>query len=135
MAWLDIPSLDGFLAWGGAITMLTALSGAAWRLIRSGVRTGKRMNEFMDDWYGEQSRPGVAERPGMMERVSEIEGRLKRVEHELYPNSGSSLRDAVDQANRRLEQLCGPYCEDPEHPPPPPPPGVPPEALPDGTPE
>ncbi|MFE4972647.1 hypothetical protein ACFRAR_11055 [Kitasatospora sp. NPDC056651] len=45
-------------------------------------------------------------RPGLMERVGGIEDRLTRVEHELYPNSGESLRDAVDLANRRLARLC-----------------------------
>ncbi|MGW7518082.1 hypothetical protein ACWGJ2_21095 [Streptomyces sp. NPDC054796] len=28
------------------------------------------------------------------------------MEHELYPNSGHSLRDAVDLANDRLARLC-----------------------------
>jgi hypothetical protein len=31
-----------------------------------------------------------------MERVAGIEDRLGRVEHEVYPNSAESLRDAVD---------------------------------------
>lgn len=60
----------------------------------------------MDDWAGEEPRPGVPGRPGVMERVSVIEDRLTRVEHELYPNSGQSLRDAVDLANQRLARLC-----------------------------
>lgn len=48
-----------------------------------------------------------------MERVSAIEDRLTRVEHELYPNSGGSLRDAVDLANRRLARLCDPPTDPP----------------------
>ncbi|MEU2743204.1 hypothetical protein ABZ656_50145 [Streptomyces sp. NPDC007095] len=35
-----------------------------------------------------------------------MEERLGHVWHEVYPNNGSSLRDAVDQANERLALLC-----------------------------
>ncbi|GAA2948038.1 hypothetical protein ACFPN0_15370 [Kitasatospora cinereorecta] len=119
MAWFDAtPDLDTFLAWGGAFMLISAVVGLLWRLIRAACHTAARMNQFMDDWYGEPARPGMEERPGLMQRVMVIEGRLMRVEHELYPNSGGSLRDAVDQANRRLAQLCGPDCGDPEHHPP-----------------
>lgn len=121
MGWLDsAPALDTILAWGGAFTLISGVVGLLWRLIRGACHTGARMNQFMDDWYGEASRPGVDERPGMMQRVSVIEDRVKRMEHELYPNSGGSLRDAVDQANRRLARLCGSECDDPEHHPQPP---------------
>ncbi|MFJ7586944.1 hypothetical protein ACIQZO_06030 [Streptomyces sp. NPDC097617] len=106
MAWLDGPALNTLMAWGGVITLVVGVGGATWRFVRASIRTGTRMNEFMDDWYGEVSRPGVEERPGMMHRVKVIEDRLRRVEHELYPNSGGSLRDAVDLANERLARLC-----------------------------
>lgn len=71
----------------------------------------------MDDWYGEPERPGVPARPGVMERVSGIETRLNGVVHELHPNDGGSLRDAVDQANTRLRRLCPDHTE-PDCPPP-----------------
>ncbi|WP_434593219.1 hypothetical protein [Streptomyces sp. A5-4] len=122
MTWFDTPALETVVMWGGAFTIVAGVVGALWRLGRAASRTGARMNTFMDDWYGEPSRPGVVERPGMMQRVSVMEDRLRRVEHELYPNSGDSLRDAVDQANRRLARLCGSECDDPEHQQPPPPP-------------
>lgn len=100
------PTLDTVLVWGGAITLLVGAGAAAWRVVRGGLRLGRRVDLFMDDWYGEEERPGVPGRPGVMERVSGIEDRLTRVEHELYPNSGGSLRDAVDLANERLARLC-----------------------------
>lgn len=101
-----IPALDLALAWGGAITVLAGVGTVLWRVIRGALRLTRRVEEFMDDWAGEEERPGVPGRPGVMERVSAIEDRLTRVEHELYPNSGGSLRDAVDLANRRLARLC-----------------------------
>lgn len=117
-----VPSLDLVLVWGGAITILAGVGTIAWRVLRATLHLGRRVEQFMDDWSGEEERPGVPGRPGVIERVSGIEERLARVEHELYPNSGASLRDAVDLANRRLAQLC----EDEQEPPAPP--GEPPAA-------
>lgn len=69
----------------------------------------------MDDWAGEEERAGVPGRPGVLARLAGFEERLMRVEHELYPNSGQSLRDAVDRAHSRLARLC-PDPDDPEPP-------------------
>ncbi|MEU8870418.1 hypothetical protein AB0D24_04495 [Streptomyces javensis] len=101
-----IPALDTALVWGGALSVLAGVGTVVWRGFRGALHFGRRVNEFMDDWAGEEARPGVPGRPGVMERVGAIEERLQRVEHELYPNSGGSLRDAVDLANERLARLC-----------------------------
>ncbi|MEH0410996.1 hypothetical protein [Streptomyces scabiei] len=108
-----IPALDAALVWGGALSLLVGLGTVCWRVVRGSVRLGRRVDEFIDDWSGEPSRPGVPPRPGVMERMGGLEDRmggleeeLQRIKHELYPNSGGSLRDAVDLANRRLALLC-----------------------------
>jgi hypothetical protein len=101
-----IPALDVALVWGGALSVLIGVGTVAWRGIRGALALSGRAGQFFDDWYGEDGRPGVPARPGVMERMSGIEDRLSRVEHELYPNSGGSLRDAVDLANDRLARLC-----------------------------
>lgn len=54
-----------------------------------------RVDNFMDDWGGEDARPGVVRRPGVMER-------LEWIEHQLKPNSGESLRDAVNRIEQQL---------------------------------
>ncbi|MEU7093041.1 hypothetical protein [Kitasatospora aureofaciens] len=101
-----IPALDAALVWGGAFTALAAAVALLWRVLRGTLRLTRAIGRVVDDWHGEEARPGVPGRPGLMERVGGIEDRLTAVEHELYPNSGASLRDAVDLANRRLAQLC-----------------------------
>lgn len=115
-----VPALDALLVWGGAITLLAGVGAVLWRGVRGIVHLGRRVDELVDDWMGEQERPGVPGRPGVLERVSAIEERLGRVEHELYPNSGASLRDAVDLANHRLARLCdaGPDAPEAADPPP-----------------
>lgn len=82
---------------GPAIALVLA---GAWRLFRSIRRVAVRIDEFMDDWAGQPARPGVHRRPGVMER-------LERIEHELKPNSGESLRDAVNRIEAQVSDTSG----------------------------
>lgn len=81
--------LAGLAALGG-------LSGLGWRLVRAAWRFGRRIDDFLSDWFGEQARPGIPARPGVMER-------LQTVEKEVTYNDGTSLKDAV----RRIELELG----------------------------
>ena len=63
-----------------------------------GWKVIKRLNHFLDDVMGEEERPGVPARPGLMERVM-------RVEHELFPNSGASLRDQTNRIESTLTEI------------------------------
>lgn len=65
--------------------------------------------DFRDDWFGTLDRPGVPGRDGVMQRLSSIENhsgrvniRLERIEAEVFPNNGKSLRDAVDRTEARV---------------------------------
>lgn len=58
-------------------------------------RTWKKIESFLDDWIGEPARPGVPERLGVMDRIS-------RIEHEVKPNGGSSMRDEIQQIKAAL---------------------------------
>lgn len=126
-----IPALDTALVWGGALSVLTAVVTVAWKVLRGLLHLFRRVNQVIDDWAGQEERPGVPRRLGVMERVGGIEDRVggiedrvggiedrfTRVEHELHPNSGESLRDAVDLANDRLALLL-PGLPDPAPDPP-----------------
>ncbi|WP_405759415.1 hypothetical protein OG234_13075 [Streptomyces sp. NBC_01420] len=123
-----IPALDAALVWGGAISVIGAVTTVLWRALRASSHLASRAGQFLDDWYGEEERAGVPARPGVMERLGDLETGLQQVRHEVRPNSGGSLRDAVDLANWRLARLCpdpdpaaGPCGdgEDPGEPPPP----------------
>lgn len=79
----------------------------------------KRIVHFFDDFLGEEERPGVPPRPGFSERMSHmekqlekgnekfsvIENKLDRIDYELRPNSGMSLRDAVNRIEQRLQNV------------------------------
>ena len=111
------PWLDRFLVWGGALTLAAAVVALLWRAVRGTVRVAGKVETLVDDWTGEEARPGVAARPGVMERVGVIEERVERIERELHPEGGTSLRAAVDLANSRLARLCDPGGEGHEPPP------------------
>lgn len=52
---------------------------------------------FMIDWAGEPAREGRDAIPGVMQRLNNIDGELKR-------NGGSSLKDSVDKIHERLDE-------------------------------
>lgn len=53
---------------------------------------------FMEDWSGEEARPGRDRVPGVMERLNDIDGELKR-------NGGSSIKDSVDRIEKTVDTL------------------------------
>jgi hypothetical protein len=93
-----LAGLDTVVVWSGAAVAIAAGLGLLWRLTRGVRQAVHRFDQFWEDWQGVESRPGVAARPGVMER-------LDRIEHELHPNSGGSLRDAIDRVDKRTARL------------------------------
>jgi hypothetical protein len=102
-----IDGLDTLVIWVAALTVLGTAVAAVWRWSRGVRRIGRRFEEFADDWQGTEERPGVPSRPGVMERLAcfdtrlhSLDSRLAGVEHQMRPNSGSSMRDAIDRVER-----------------------------------
>jgi hypothetical protein len=56
------------------------------------------LENFMIDWSGEEARPGRDRRPGVMERLNEIDGQLKN-------NGGTSVKDAVDRIEIHVGEI------------------------------
>lgn len=93
-----------------------ALVGAAAGLISTARRLVaflRRIGHLVDDLLGEPPRPGMEEgRPGLMARVSALEGqldalqaRMEEVRHEVTHNDGGSLKDAVRRIEHALKAL------------------------------
>ena len=49
----------------------------------------------MEDWAGTPERPGRSAVPGVMERLNNIDGELKK-------NGGKSVKDVVNRIEKRL---------------------------------
>lgn len=86
---------------GAAAGAACALIAGAWKGIRGLSRFLARGERFLDDWNGTEDRPGV------IARLDANEARLERIEHELFPNSGKSLRDGLDRVEAHLTRLEG----------------------------
>jgi len=105
------PDASALGAWIiGAAAVAGALLGL-WKLTVAGWRMARRLGHFLDDWVGEPARPGQPARPGFPDRLASVETHMGRmcdrlgdvettvaaIDHEMHPNSGASLRDAVNR--------------------------------------
>lgn len=73
------------------------------------TRLPKRLIHMTDDWFGEEPRPGVEGRPGVMVRLQNIERaqavtgvKVSSIEHEVNFNSGMSIKDAVHRTDKAV---------------------------------
>ena len=87
------------IMWVMGITGLVVAVGGAFAVIRPFF---KRVNnwintweKFMIDWAGTPEREGRDRIPGVMERLNNIDGELKR-------NGGKSVKDTVNRIEKRL---------------------------------
>jgi hypothetical protein len=76
------------------------------------TRLPKKLIHMTDDWFGEDARPGVEGRPGVMVRLQNIERsqttmgiKLTGIEHEMNFNSGQSIKDAVHRIDGAVVTL------------------------------
>lgn len=84
-----------------AVGFIVAIAGAI-LYIRKLVRpTWRAFSNFLEDWNGEPERPGVAGRPGVMERLEKLERLSLDVHHEVKPNGGNSMNDKVTRIDKR----------------------------------
>lgn len=65
------------------------------------IGTLKKVNEFLEDWRGEDARPGYPGRPGVLQRLVELERHAATTSHEVQPNSGSSMKDQLNRIDSR----------------------------------
>lgn len=88
----DLQTWVAIAAIVGGIVAMATLAVMVGRPLR---RLARQNDEFREDWYGVPARPGRSAIPGVPER-------LARIEKELQPNGGSSMRDAVGRLEAKL---------------------------------
>lgn len=66
----------------------------------------RKWSRFIDRVTGVPDDPktGQKEIPGIFQRMDRQDELLETIKHELFPNSGKSLRDAVDLHQRQLTE-------------------------------
>lgn len=60
------------------------------------------LQDLLDDWHGEEDRPGVPGRLGVMERLDRIEKTVNSAAFNSRPNHGTS---AYDEHTRLLKEI------------------------------
>ena len=73
--------------------------------LHKAIKLTKRFIHFLDDYFGEEPRPGFDGRPGMQERLRFMEEEIACISFEMRPNHGTSIKDAVGRIEERLEKL------------------------------
>lgn len=90
--------------WGVILTLATVI-GFLWRKVGPVLR---RVGHFLDDFLGEEERPGIPARPGVLERLQAVEVALAEVRYHVQPNGGRSAHDRlierVDTLAARLDE-------------------------------
>ena len=93
---------------GGTILLLIAIYNWVLPHFKRLVANLRRRSQFYDDWYGEEGRPGVPAREGVMVRLLNHEESLSilmvRTE-ELCTNSGESIKDKVNRLDTQVSEL------------------------------
>ena len=78
-----------------AIVAIYALIAIPFKTIRTFLSW---LDKFRRDWEGENAEPGRDRVPGVMERLNRLDG-------ELSNNGGSSLKDAVQRIEKKLNSI------------------------------
>jgi hypothetical protein len=74
---------------------------AVWAFLARVVPVLRRIGHLVDDLVGEPERPGHDARPGVMERLKELDQRTAELRH----NGGGSIKDAVHRIDSRVEGI------------------------------
>lgn len=114
-AWMGSVSL-GTLA--VSLFVVLTVGGLVWALLRPVVRSARRtdqtLQELRRDWFGQEGRPGFPAIPGVPQRLYDVEQALtelrpliERIEKEMHPNGGGSLRDQIMQLKSKVDPMQG----------------------------
>lgn len=102
---MDAVAIGALTALGALLTALSGLAYKVWPVAR-------KLNHFVDDVAGEKARPGVPARPGLMERMCNLEGRMGNLEEdvsvvraEVKNSHHTNLREDLDKVDDKVTDL------------------------------
>ena len=86
------------------VTLVLAVLGWVFRVI---WRAFKRTDQFLEDWNGAAGDRAHEARPGVMERLVQLEHSMTDIQGQVHLNSGHSMRDEVQRIEAAVEVLDG----------------------------
>jgi hypothetical protein len=81
--------VDSMILWAGAVAALCGAIFTITKFVRAAIRVGRKLDRLATQLLGD-------------DETKSLDERLSSIEHELHPNSGGSMRDAVDRTERAL---------------------------------
>lgn len=84
------------LAAAGVVTLVFRAGRGAWRAAR-------KLGHLFDELLGIEARGSRPAVPGWAERLDQIQVDVSRIKTQVFPNGGTSLRDAVDHLADRVD--------------------------------
>ncbi len=91
--------MSTLLAIAGGLVLLGGGAAVVQRLFR----VWRRVSQFIDRVVGIPEQFGLPAQPGILERLDNHERLMQEMHHELHPNGGSSMRDAIDRTEHKLD--------------------------------
>ncbi|MFJ2619677.1 hypothetical protein [Glutamicibacter sp. NPDC087344] len=98
--------------WMGTIAVLLVLTAFFWKPVKVIWARLKELAAFLDQWNGKpekKDRSGQIVQhaePGMAARILTLEEKTERIHHEVTPNHGGSLKDAVSRIENNLKETA-----------------------------
>jgi hypothetical protein len=89
----------------GQLIAVVATIGIIIGFIRAVNPVMHRLNNLMDDWFGEQQRPGVPERKGVMQRLEDQDEVLASLRHKVEPIVDDTAEGNHQEVLAKLEQI------------------------------
>jgi hypothetical protein len=95
-------------AWIGAIGSLAGIVlGLLVWIGRSGWRMFRKTDQFLEDWNGIAADAGHPIRPGVMQRLAQLETSMTDVQNQVHMNGGGSLRDEIKRTEASVTLIQG----------------------------
>lgn len=88
-----------------AISLATVIAGLLAWFARWFWRAATRLGRFIDDFYGEPAIQGQPAKPGVMERLGNVELITADIRQQVHLNSGHSLKDTVTRTERAVRDV------------------------------
>lgn len=92
---------DQLALYAGIAGGIIAVVAGTWKASTMLARGFRRINHFLDDWFGEPAHGGQPARAGIPERLGAVETRTAQLE----PNGGAHMSDRVKRIEDGLSGL------------------------------
>ena len=111
-----MPPIPEFLGgpngWMGITAALILVAAFFWKPLRVILRRLREFADFLDQWNGKPEKKDRAGKtiqhaePGVSARILTLEEKTERIHHEVTPNHGGSMKDALKRVEDSAKETA-----------------------------